>query len=509
MDFTEKPKIALVTFTDDRDEGLTSSAIDKYMISKQKELKEFLESNDIKVIEPLEIMQSSDRPWYGLRTNQDIRIANDIIQSNNIDGAIIGSWNWAPPMLVIEFVRKINKPVLFFTENNPVYGGLVGLLASTSSLIEWGINKHAIHHERILSDKDRIIPWVKAVSAVSKLRESAALLWGGTYSLKMEHLQDDIPKLKTFFIRDILTEDQYVLVNKADYILNNQKNRVKNFLEWLTNNNAKITYDKKMCTMQALEKQTALLLAARDRLEELESENIGGISIKCQPEIYSIYGVNACTLPAFLPFPKNENGQQKVYSTVCEGDIKGLLTSMLLFAINPRVPPVFGDLLAVDDDHVEFANCGASSIFWSSNSLEESEAIRNLEIKGNCHGNSGAAFGYYGKATDKITVARLMRVKGKHYLQAGEGFAYDSRKFLADKLGGDLENHLGATWSKITVNLGVKSDNFIKVFGANHLSATLGHNYEALKFACRELGISITRIDNDQEMLEFYDSIRG
>ncbi len=196
------------------------------------------------------------------------------------------------------------------------------------------------------------------------------MLWGGSYAVKMDQLQDDFTKLKSFLVRDILLEDQYILISRAERIRSGQPQRIRAFLDWLRAMGLRITRDPKMVTDEALEKQTALLLAARDRLAELDDENIRGVSIKCQHEIYSEYGVNACMLPAFLPFPENELGPQRVYPTVCEGDTKGLLTGMLLHAVNPAVPPAFGDLVSVGDDHVEFANCGAGSLFWARNSLQ-------------------------------------------------------------------------------------------------------------------------------------------
>jgi L-fucose isomerase len=267
--------------------------------------------------------------------------------------------------------------------------------------------------------------------------------------------------------------------------------------------------DPKMVTETALAKQAALLLAARDRLSELENENIRGVSIKCQPEIYSEYGVNACTLPAFLPFMENETGRQSAWPTVCEGDIKGLLTSMLFHAINHDVPPAFGDLVSVGDDHIEFANCGAGSIFWAANSGAARDVLPLVQAGANIHGNSGAAFGYFGVAAPQITVGRLTRINGRYFMQLGTGKELDSREFLAKMLGDREKGHLAGTWGKVIVDLGVKGENFVKVIGANHLSATLGDVTAEVEAACRLWGISVVRLDSDEEMKRFYREVRS
>jgi len=411
-------------------------------------------------------------------------------------------------MLIMEFVRKFSRPIMYYTENDPMSGNLSQFSATCSSLMEWGVSKYALKHERNFGNKKGILSWIKAISAVSKMRESALLLWGGSYAVKMEQLQDDIPRLKSFLIREVLNEDQYILINRAEKIIKKQSIRINLFINWLKDNGLQIKYDGKMLTKESFKKQVALIIAARDRLKELNHENIGGVSIKCQPEIYSEYGVDACTLPAFLPFGENEEGRQQIYPTVCEGDIKGLLTSVLLYTINPDVPPAFGDLISVGDDHIEFANCGAGSIFWAKNSLKARNVLKNIEAVGNIHGVSGAAFSYFGIEAADITVARLTRIKGNYYMQLGKGRELDSKKFLTSKLGDKVKYHLGQTWGKIVVDLGVKAENFVKVIGSNHLSATLGDITNEVEIACREFGIPVVRVDCNDEMEKFYNEIR-
>jgi L-fucose isomerase-like protein len=408
----------------------------------------------------------------------------------------------------MDFVRKLGKPIMYYSENNPMAGSLSQLSATCSSLMEWGVNKHALTHARNFGERNEMLTWVRAAGAVSRMRESALLLWGGTYAVKMEQLQDDVPKLKSFMIRDALSEDQYMLVSRADSIIQKQPERIVDFTQWLTKHGLEINYDNNMLTHEAFTKQAALLIAARDRLEELSDENIRGVSVKCQPEIYSEYGVNACTLPALLPFVYNEEGEHRIYPTVCEGDIKGLLTSMLLHELNPDVPPAFGDLVSAGDDHIEFANCGAGSLFWAANSLDPATAFSKTRAVSNIHGVSGAAFSYYGVQAPEITVARLTRIRGSYYMQLGAGKSLNAEHFLKKMLGDRESTHLGHTWGKLVVDLGVKASNFVKAVGANHLSATLGDVTEEVEAACMHWGIPVVRIDSDSDMKRFYREIR-
>jgi L-fucose isomerase-like protein len=506
--YDSKPRIAIVTFTDDRDVGLYSRDVENRIRDKQSALKTFLESRDIEVIDPLAKMRGKNEMPYGLRNRRDIENALSILGGRHVQGIIIGSWNWSPPMLVMDFVRKASKPLLYYSENDPLAGSLSQMSAACSSLMEWGVNDHALTHDRTFGNREELLSWVRGAAAFSGMRESALLLWGGSYAVQMEQLQDDIPRLKSFMIRDILNEDQLVLVRRAEKIIEGQPERIGDFISWMMRQGLHVQYDGGMVTEESLTKQTALLLAARDRLIELQGENIAGVSIKCQPEIYYEYGVNACTLPAFLPFVHNEQGSHRVYPTVCEGDIKGLLSSVLLHFLNPRVPPAFGDLVSVGDDHVEFANCGAGSLFWAANSMKPDLALKRTRALANIHGVAGAAFSYYGKAADSVTVMRLTRIKGKYFMQLGKGMAYDAEDFLTKLLDKDLERHLAHTWGKVVVNLGVEANNFVKVIGANHLSATLGDVTREAALVCRMWGIPVVRIDSDEEMERFYTDVR-
>jgi L-fucose isomerase-like protein len=503
-----KPRVAIVTFTDMRDEGISNDEVERHLRSRQEDLAGFLEANGIEAVDPLRELRAGGSPWYGVRSFAEVEAVVRIAAAAGVDAAVIGSWTWSPPMLVKEFVRKLSRPILYYTENDPMAGSLSQMSATCASLLEWSANRFALLHERCFGNRPAMLAWARGAHAAAAMRESAALLWGGTYAVKMEQLQDDVPRLKSFMIRDILTEDQYILVSRAERILAEAPQRIAALWDWLAGNGLDIRRDPRMVTEKAMAKQAALLLAARDRLAELGSENIRGVSVKCQPEIYAEYGVNACTLPALLPFAANETGGQFPYPTVCEGDIKGLLTSMLLHAIRPEVPPAFGDLVSVADDHVEFANCGGGSVFWAANSADPATVFPRVRATANIHGQSGAAWAYFGVAAPAVTVARLTRINGRYVMQLGKGRELDAQEYLRRTLGDREPGHLAGTWGKVIVDLGVRGENIVKVVGANHLSATLGDVTAEVETACRLWGVPVMRLDSDADMERFYREVR-
>lgn len=72
-----------------------------------------------------------------------------------------------------------------------------------------------------------------------------------------------------------------------------------------------------------------------------------------------------------------------------------------------------------------------------------------------------------------------------------------------------MNTHLGCVWGKNVIDLGVKAENFVKVFGANHLNVTLGDISKELEYFCRELNIPVVRLDSDSDMERFYNYIRN
>jgi L-fucose isomerase-like protein len=332
------------------------------------------------------------------------------------------------------------------------------------------------------------------------LKYGKLLLWGGTPALNMEHLNDDIPFLKRFIIEDIITQDQYILVKTAEEILAKDEKEINAFKQWLLDNKCTIEFDNVMVTKEILDKQIALYLAARKIITNFhqKGERIIGTSIKCQPELSVDYGITPCLLPAFLPFAFNHEGHKSIIPTVCEGDIKGLLTSTILFALNNEIPPLFGDLKIVNDDYFVIANCGAASAYYGGLSNKPEKTLPRCTIAAQCQGNAGGAFGYRTPATDEeITYARLIRLDTNYIMQYGTG------KIVALK--DKQKMGWGKTWPHTAVKMKVSVESLIKTIGTNHLSLMPGNFTEELKHVSKILGIPAFQLDNEDSIQNFLD----
>ena len=507
LDFIEPPKkIGLISFTDPRSEVQFVSKREEFIQKEHTELVAFLEKNNIIVVSPQsERNLKSDNGLWGINNFEDVLKAANGFITQDIAALIFGCFAWNEPDIPLELAKKIDVPIALVTTSNPKWPGVTALTSTGASFWQSSYSYYIKNHERFIidseKDKKEFLPWIKATTTVKHLQDGKLLLWGGTPALHMEHLNDDIPLLKRFIINDIITQDQYILVKKAEKLLQEKAKRIDLFKDWLIKNGCKIIFDENMLTEDSLKKQIAFYLAAKDVILEhhLKGERVIGASIKCQPELSVEYGVTPCLIPAFLPFPVDSEGKKPIIPTVCEGDIKGLLTSTILYGFNNKIPPLFGDLKIITDNYFIIANCGAASAYYAGNSNESKTSLSNSTLQAQCQGESGGAFGYYTpKNTEIATYARLIRIDTEYILQYGLGkvIAFDSGKEIG----------WGTSWPHTTVELHASKDLFIKAIGTNHLSLTYGNLEKELDYLVKLLGISKVRLDSNEDIETFINN---
>jgi len=362
MQLQSEPIVGVVTFTDPRETGLASER-EQYLRERHQALVKLLTSRGITAIDPMKQIRPNwnpDQP-FGLRTKAEVDKAVSILRSGGAEAVIIGCWHWTEPMLPIMLVREINLPVLLYAEHNPAWAGSTCLSSTGASFWENAANENMVRHTRLQGNAERAVRWARGASAARKLSRGSLLLWGASYCLRMEHLQDDLPRLKSFLVGDFVMEEQWGLVRQAEKILE-EGTRVDRMIQWLRRCGCQIEFDGKMLDEEVLRKEAALYIAAKDDvLQAIHSgEPILGASIRCQPELSVEYGVTPCLIPALIPFPEDFEGPKPTVPVVCEGDVKGLVTCSLLHLINPQAPPLFGDLKFVTDGMIIISNCGAA-----------------------------------------------------------------------------------------------------------------------------------------------------
>ncbi len=496
---TKMPKIGLISLTEPPRALSFADELNKYIYVKHNEFKDFLIKSDIEVIDAASLVNRPENPEdiLGFYSSLDIQKAVDVFNANRIEAVIIDCWHWTDPMFVVEIARSVNKPVLLYGEENSAWAAPCLITAGGASLWDNSPNRFSQVHERIYGDKEAVLKWIRGVTILEKLRRSRIILWGGSYALRMEFLQDDYPYLKSFLLGDILIEDQYVLIKYAEEV---SEYRINEFIDWLKENNARINFDNQKFTPEVLKKQVALYLGAKDRINELGSDVIG-VSVKCFNEMSDIYGVVPCFLPAFLPYDYDSEGKRNQIPTVCEGDTKALISSILLSYFAKGVPALFGDVTSISNDYYLISNCGGSSIYYACKSCKVHDILSNLTFEANSEGVSGAAVGYDG-FVDDFTIIRLVRSKGKYFMHYGLG---TSTK-ITDRIKSEI--YFGKTNPHTAIKMNVDKNLFINALGANHVIAIPGNYLVETEYFCRQVGIELYRIDSDEEIKNWLNRVR-
>jgi L-fucose isomerase-like protein len=493
----QKFRVGVVSFADSRFDQAMASEAHQYIYEQHGALVQGLRDRGFLVADPQALEGDGGGETFSPITTRAKR--NQIIgilQSEQIDAIVIGCWRWSEPMPVVDLVRKLNLPTALYGLQNADWSGFGGITAIGSALWEVAPNPSAISHLRILDDLDELSSWARGVCAYQRLRNSKLLLWGGVICMGMEHLLDDISQLKAWVVGDVVSEGQYYLIKRAEEFLADGT-EIDEFINWMLKFGTDIIYDQKVLTHESLRRQIALYLACEQRIDENDRESVAGVSILCHKELSVEYGVTPCLIPALVPFPENHRGPKRAIPAVCEGDLKSLITSVLLDYISPTTPAQFGDLREINDapNWIVIANCGGSSLFYAANSNKPEETMPEVTLQPQIHGVSGAAITFKGKG-GKYTIARLSRVRGSYWMHLGVGDGVE----VTDEIMG--RRKWAKEWPTVIVDMGVNTNDFVKVAASNHYLLIPGDHTIEIMYACREAGIPVLRIDTTEGVKE-------
>ncbi len=435
----------------------------------------------------------------GLNTPQALARCIEFFRREAVDCLLIELYHWSRIPLIVTLIRELDLPAGLYARTDGGWNGITAVTAASGSLREAAGPRNAMLAERFRdTEPQEVLTWLRAIAALKRLRRSRLLLWGGSYGADIPFTRSDPSALEQILVREVLTEQELVLVDRAERILARAPARAAAFRSWLEGRGAAVRGDGRMLTRESFDRQIALYLAARDRLRELEPEGIAGAAVKCHFELSTgPAGLTACLIPAFLPFGEDAEGPQAAIPVACEGDLNGLASLAMLHALNPDVPPLFGDLAVYGADHILVRNCGASSVYWAARSGRPERALPGVELLPNLHGRSGAAVHYETPEAPAVTFARLFRAAGTWHLFAGEG------RIAAPS----PQTAYPDPWPH--TRLRFPSDPYLLFQAApcNHGSLTEGRLARELEVLARYAGIRVVRCDRDDSMVSYLENL--
>ena len=425
---------------------------------------------------------------------KDSKEVGEYFVSRGVRILILLYYIWDYPYLVWPLVNIVgkDKPVLHVSNNEGLYPGNVGLLATDGALRQAGLRTHRVIGD--LNDPklyDEVVKWVVAAEAYVSLRGQVYGMYGG-HSMGMEtgyfHL---VPLQKALGIT-VYQLDQLWLVKEMERV---PEDEVEKGFKWLSELlGDRIKYDGKSLTPEKLRAQIRLYLAMKKVNEEYGFDFCG---IKGQREL-SEYVVIPDVAEMLMNDPYDWNGPKEPVVCSTEADSMGAVTMQILKYISRGLPVLFADvrLYVPEKDIWVFVNSGEHASFYASYSLDPRVNFKKVTLwpAVSMYFPAGGASVEFDSDPGEMTFARLGIRDDKLYMVIVRGEAVD----LPEDEKRKLKEQTNPTWPHMFVKLKASYSEFINVFPANHIHGIPGDHVKELVHFCHIAGIKPIVLGEDK-----------
>ena len=389
---------------------------------------------------------------------------------------------WAFPHFTMLAVRETPGAVVLFSNIDPQYPGMVGMLAAGG-----GLDQIGRAHERAWGEVEdpavlrRLDALARAGAAANRLRGSTFGRIGGRPMGMYTAVSATDVWMQKFGV-DVEEIDQYELVHRSASV---PDERVRAARMWLERHAAKVHYDGSRLTPELLERQIRVYYTMRELIEEWSLDFAG---IKGQPEMTSSW----CTMDvaeAFLNDPYDWDGPKDPFVCSTEADMDGALTMQILARLS-GTPVLFADVrhYHADLDIWDLCNSGQHATWFAARSDDPAENLAKVHLYPEVFFfPAGGASVHHVAAPGQMTLARLTRNDGKYRLQLmlGEFENYDAATTEA------LMKMSTPEWPHAFARLDAPAEVFLSRFGANHIHAVPGDRRAELRAVCELLDITL------------------
>jgi L-fucose isomerase len=461
-------RVGLLTFSDGRD--FVHTDIKAFALDVERGIAQALEQAGHEVIRAAEPIWTNT-----LATTEARRVADA-----RCDLTIFNYPVWAFPHFTMLAAAATPGPLLLFSNIDPQFPGMVGMLAAGG-----GLDQIGRPHTRVWGDaadsavRDRVLETIRAAAAVSTLSGSTFGRIGGRPMGMYTAVADTDQWMSTFEV-DVEEIDQWEIVRRSATI---EQSRVTAGREWLERHAGKVHYDGKQLTPELLERQIRSYHAVRELIEEW---NLDFSGIKGQPELTTHFTTMDVT-EAFLNDPYDWEGPKPTHVCATESDMDGALTMQLLKGLT-GTPVLFADVrhYHADRDIWDLCNSGQHATWFAARSDDPMENLRSVHLYPEIfYFPAGGASVSFFAAPGRATFARLTRIGGRYrmHVARGEFESYD------DATNEALARQSTFEWPHAFARLEVDASEFLSTFGANHIHAVPGEHVAELRAVCRMLDI--------------------
>jgi L-fucose isomerase len=396
------------------------------------------------------------------------------------DLALVSIPVWAFPHFTVLAARELSSPLALFSNIDPQYPGMVGMLAAGGALDQLGsVHARAWGDVADAAVVDRLDGLARAGAAVAVLRGSTFGRIGGR-PMGMYTAVSSSDQWMTKFGVDVEEIDQFELVRRADLV---DPALAAHGRKWLEGRAAGVHYDGRQLTPELLERQIRTYYALRELIDEHRLDFCG---IKAQPELTNHY----CTMDvteAFCNDPYDWDGPKASIVCSTEADMDAALTMQLLGKLS-ATPVLFADVRHhhADLDVWDLCNSGQHATWFAARADEAEDNLRHVHLyPEDFYFPAGGASVHHLAAPGAMTFARLTRNDGRYRMHVLRG-AFER---FDDETNERLMRASSYVWPHAFARFTAEADEILSRYGSNHIHAIPGDHVDELRAVCRYLDV--------------------
>ena len=459
--------VGLLTFSDGRD--FVNKDVVDFCRQVEGQVRRALEAAGHTVVAAREVVWTN-----ALATSEARRVADA-----RPDLTIFNIPVWAFPHFTMLAAAETPGALMLFSNVNPEYPGMVGMLAAAGGLDQVGrVYSRAWGDVADPEVMARLEQQVVAASAVQRLRGMTFGRIGGRPMGMYTAVSNPDQWIEKFGV-DVEEIDQWELVRRADKVSDKAARHGREWLEKL----ATVHYDGDRLTPEKLERQVRTYYVMRELIAEW---NLAFSGIKGQPELTTHF----CTMDvteAFLNDPYDWDGPKETHICSTEADMDAAMTMQILHHVS-GTPVLFADVRHYhqDRDIWDLCNSGQHATWFAARSDDPAENLKHVHLMPEVfYFPAGGASVQHLAAPGDFTFARLTRRDHRYRMHVLRG----GLEQFDDATNQELMKASTYEWPHAFARFEASSAEILGRYGSNHIHAIPGDHVDTLRQVCRLLDI--------------------